>query len=122
MINSLIVRTSHLLIIYFIFIPYAFSHGGTDELRTLEKNKQKIYLLQIKIKDIENKQNRYENINSQLTLFQRNILILRNKMIEDSPKIKSNLSKHNLDYMSEVEFILKKMNSALKDTKKLLND
>lgn len=122
MINSSITRTLSLLIIYFLFTPYVLSHDGTDELRVFEKNKQKIYSLQKDFKEIENTQNRFENIESQLTLLNRNILILRNKLIEDSPKIKSNMSKHNLDYMGEVEFMLKKINRVLKDTKKLLND
>lgn len=119
---SSIIKSLYLLIIYFVFIPYAFSHDGTDELRTLEKNKQKIYSLQKKFKDIEKTQNRYENIESQLTLLQRNILILRNKMIEESPQIKSSMSKYDLNYMSEVEFMLKKMKRTLNNTKTVLND
>ena len=115
-------KAFYLWLVFFISVPIIFAHDGTDELRDLGKNKQKILALQKNIKDIENKQDRLESLNSQIILLQRNIFILRNKMVEESPQIKSSMSKYDLDYMKEVDFILKKVSRTLKDTGKMLNE
>jgi Cu2+-containing amine oxidase len=115
-------KVFYLWLVFFIYVPNIFAHDGTDELRDLGKNKQKVLTLQKNIKDIENKQDRLESLNLQTNLLQRNILILRNKMIEDSSQIKSSMSKYDLDYMKEVDFILKKVNRTLEDTKKVLDE
>lgn len=115
-------KVLYLWIVFFIFAPYVFAHDGVDELRDLKKNKVKIIALQKNIKDIGSKQDRLESLSSQLNLFQRNILILRNKMIEESPQIKSSMSKYDIDYMREVDFLLKKASRTLKDTKKVLHE
>jgi hypothetical protein len=115
-------RAFSLWLIYFISVPHIFAHDGTDELRDFKNNKQKIFVLQKKIKDIKTTQDRLESLNSQLILLQRNVLFLRNKIVEESPKIKSSMSKYDLDYMSEAEFILKKANRTLKDIGKVLHE
>tara|TARA_R110002072_G_scaffold104159_1_gene228531 strand:+ start:107 stop:457 length:351 start_codon:yes stop_codon:yes gene_type:complete len=115
-------KVFYLGFIFLISIPTISAHNGIDELRDIVKNKQKILMLQKNIKDIENKQDRLENLNSQLNFLQRNIMILRNKLIEESPQFKSSMTKYDIDYMKEVSFILKKVDRSLKDTRKMLDE
>tara|TARA_R110000782_G_scaffold30891_14_gene76612 strand:- start:1061 stop:1192 length:132 start_codon:yes stop_codon:yes gene_type:complete len=43
-------------------------------------------------------------------------------MTEESLQIKSSMSKYDLDYMKEVDFILKKVDRTLEDTRKVLDE
>ena len=113
-------RAYHLIIALLISVSQVYAHSGTDELRDLEKNKLKIFSLQKNFKDMDDTTERIDSLASQLVLLQRNIKILREKMMEESTRIKSSICSYQLDYLAEADYLLKEFSRTLKQTKKVL--
>ena len=110
----------YLIFVLFISITNVFAHGGADNMQNLKKNKQSLSSLQKSFANMENVNSQIDNIESQLLIFQRNVFILRDAMVDDFPGVKSRMSKYQINYLEEVDKILKKFNRTLKLTEKIL--
>jgi predicted nucleic acid-binding Zn-ribbon protein len=114
--------TKFIKLILFLVPMVAFSHGGSDPIKELSKNNQKLSRVQMAFKNLQSTASRYESIEKQVRHLQNNVLILRRLMASDYPHVDQKMSKYQLDYINELDKSLKVFKRTLQQTEDTLEE
>jgi len=97
-----------------LFSSSAFSHGGDNPVKDLQKNQSRLYTKQKSFTKLTSNIERIESLQKQVGYLQSNIFILRKLMAKDYPHVKEGMSKYKLDYMKELDDSLKAFKKTIK--------
>lgn len=107
-------RKTIFFIIGIIFASTGWAHNGEDLVAELDKNRSHLSALQKNFGQLMSADERIDNLDSQVDLLQKDILMLRDLMAKEYPHVKEGMSKYKLDYMELLGNSLKKFKLSVK--------
>lgn len=108
------------LITGLIFTSTGWAHNGEDPAAELDKNRSRLSTLQQNFGQLVSADERIDNLDSQVDLLQKDILMLRNLMAKEYPHVKEGMSKYKLDYMELLGENLKKFKLSVKQVGQII--
>lgn len=100
----------------------AMAHSGEDPIKKMEKSRSRLVSTQNEFDQLENPNERFQNLEEQVGYLQRKVLLLRNTMAADYPHVKEKMTKYKLDYIEVLDESLKDFKITLKQMKTTLPD
>ncbi len=105
-----------------LFSVLVFAHSGDDPLKDLAKNRSRLATVQNSFEQLTSDPDRFESLEHQANYLLKNIMILRNLMAKEYPRVKARTSKYKIDYMKELDNSLKEFRRTLKQMKATMPD
>jgi peptidoglycan hydrolase CwlO-like protein len=108
--------------LFLTLLPFTVSaHSAKDPIAELEKTTSRLESAQKSFSQLTDTQEQFDNIESQLSYMQKNILLVRNMMAKEYPHVKSGMSKYELDYIEVLDENLIKFKQSLKQMRELID-
>ena len=99
----------------------SWGHSGADPLAELQKNGQSLAAEQDSFAALDTESAQLDSLENQLRYLQKNVMILQDLLAKEYPQVKTEMTKHKLDYLGAFSETLDRFRLSVQQASRLVD-
>ena len=108
------------MIVVSVFSTMASGHGTEDHAKTMTKNSRYFEMAQKNFTQLHSREEKIENIEKQMSLLKRKVLLLRNMVATENYETRKAMTKYKIDYLEAIDKSLEKLDHTIEQIQELM--